>query len=186
MNNEVSSEKQRRRRFEAVADEVFEPLQRYLRRRTDVDTAQDVLSDVLLIAWRRLDDVPEGKALPWCYGVARRTLANHVRGHRRHLRLVTRLEAEPRQNVEPDPAESGPDAELTQALSLLGEDDREIIRLWAWEHLEPREIAPIMDITVNAATLRLSRARARIAEQLARQDHAPIGHEPVDGTQETA
>lgn len=186
MNNEVSSETKRRRRFEAVADEVFEPLQRYLRRRTDVDTAQDVLSDVLLTVWRRLDDIPEGKTLPWCYGIARRTLANHLRGQRRHLRLVSRLEAEPSQTVVPDPAESGPDAELTQALSLLGEDDREMIRLWAWERLEPREIAPIMGITVNAATLRLSRARTRIGEHLARQDHTPVGHEPVDGTQETA
>jgi RNA polymerase sigma-70 factor (ECF subfamily) len=168
-----------------VAEEVFEPLQRYLRRRIDTDAADDVLADVLLTIWRRIDDVPHDRALPWSYGVARRTLANQRRGRRRHLRLIERMEAEPHQDREPDPADAGPDAALTSALEELSGDDREILRLWAWEQLEPREIAAVLDITVNAATLRLSRARSRLAEKLTRQDRGSSGHEPVEGTQET-
>ena len=57
--------------FEAVVKEVYEPLQRYLRRRTDRTTAEDVLADVLLVLWRRVDDIPTGASLPWSYGVAR-------------------------------------------------------------------------------------------------------------------
>lgn len=180
----MSSTIDRRARFEAVVDEVFDPLQRYIRRRIEHDRADDVLSDVLMTAWRRLDDAPSDRLLPWCYGIARRTLANARRGQQRHLRLVQRLEAEPQTGFEPDPAEAGPDAELSEALESLSDDDREVLRLWAWEQLEPREIATVLDITVNAATLRLSRARTRLADRLAGQDDAPSGHEAVEGTME--
>jgi RNA polymerase sigma-70 factor (ECF subfamily) len=180
----VSSDTHQRARFEAVTEEVFEPLQRYLRRRTDPDSAEDALADVLLTIWRRIDDVPPENALPWSYGVARRSLANQRRAQRRHLRLVQRLEAEPHKDREPDPAEAGADPELASALERMSADDREILRLWSWEQLEPREIAPVLDISVNAATLRLSRARSRLADRMRRQDRASPGHEPVEGTQE--
>lgn len=180
----MSSATDRRERFEAVVAEVFDPLQRYVRRRTGAEGAEDVLADVLMTVWRRLDDLPNGNPLPWCYGIARRTLANARRGRRRHLKLVQRLETEPQAEFVPDHAEAGPDSELSEALDSLSADDREILRLWAWEQLEPREIAPVLDISVNAATLRLSRARSRLAGRLVRQDDAASGHEAVEGTQE--
>ena len=49
--------------FEDVVNEVYEPLQRYLRRRTDPTTAEDVLADVLLVLWRRVDDIPAGASI---------------------------------------------------------------------------------------------------------------------------
>jgi RNA polymerase sigma-70 factor (ECF subfamily) len=112
-------------------------------------------------------------------------LANQRRGQERRLRLVRRIEAQPASAHSPDPAELGPDPELSAALDHLDEDDREILRLWAWEQLEPREIAPVLDISVNAATLRLSRAKKRLAEALAGQDRSASGHRPVEGTQES-
>lgn len=178
----MSSESDRRQRFEAIAEEVFGPLQRYLRRRARPADAEDALAEVMLTVWRRLEDVPSGNALPWCYGIARRALANQRRGMRRHLRLVARIESQPRQTDTPDAAEQGPDAELAAALDSLSENDREVLRLWAWEQLEPREMAPVLDLSVNAATLRLGRARKRLAEAIARQDHSPAGHRSVEGT----
>jgi len=178
----MSSESDRRQRFEAIADEVFEPLQRYLRRRTRPADAEDALAEVMLTVWRRLDDAPSGMALPWCYGIARRALANQRRGMRRHLRLVEKIGSQPQQTSPPDTAEQGPDAELAAALDSLSDDDREVLRLWAWEQLEPREMAPVLDLSVNAATLRLSRARKRLADAIAGQDHSPAGHRSVEGT----
>ena len=61
---------QARERFEALAGKVVEPVRRFLARRTDRDTADDVLAETLLVCWRRLDEVPD-LALPWVYGVAR-------------------------------------------------------------------------------------------------------------------
>jgi RNA polymerase sigma-70 factor, ECF subfamily len=166
----------RRERFEAIADEVFEPLQRYLRRRATALDAEDALADVMLALWRRLDDAPQDRVLPWSYGIARRTLANQRRTRERHLRLLQRIESEPRSSSAPDPADIGPDPDLAQALETLREEDRELLRLWAWEQLEPREIARFLDISVNAATLRLSRAKKRLASELSRQNRFDAGH----------
>lgn len=176
----------RRRRFEDIADEVFEPLQRYLRRRAPAADAEDAFSEVMLTIWRRLDEVPSDRSLPWAYGIARRVLANQRRGQTRRLRLVQRMEADPRLRVTiGDPADEGPDAEMTQALEALSPQDQEILRLWAWEQLEPREIAMVTGLTVNAATLRLSRAKKRLSLALPGQDHDGTGHTPVEGTQES-
>jgi RNA polymerase sigma-70 factor, ECF subfamily len=175
----------RRQRFEDVADEVFQPIQRYLRRRANPADAEDALSDVMLTIWRRLDEVPRDRALPWSYGVARRALANQRRSQGRRLRLVQRMESERHENVALDPGEEGPDVELTAALDALNDQDRDILRLWAWEQLEPREIATVLGLTVNAATLRLSRAKKRLSTELSRQDAASSGHKWSEGTQES-
>ena len=181
----MNPESDRRKRFEAIAEEVFEPLQRYLRRRAHPADADDALSEVLLTVWRRLDKAPEELPLPWCYGIARRVLANQRRGRHRHIKLVQKMGSQPNSSVVPDPANAGADADLEAALGQLSENDREVLRLWAWEQLEPREMAPVLGVSVNAATLRLSRARRRLAGSLTGQNHPGSGHESVEGTQGT-
>ena len=47
-----------RRASRTLVDQVYEPLQRYARRRGDPPAADDVVADALLVLWRRLDDVP--------------------------------------------------------------------------------------------------------------------------------
>jgi RNA polymerase sigma-70 factor (ECF subfamily) len=169
----------RRARLEQVAAEVYEPLQRYLSRRANRDDAADVLADTLLVVWRRLDEVPD-EPLPWCYGVARRTLANHRRGDDRRLRLVQRTAAQPTPPASGDPqlaVEHG-DPELGAAIATLSETEQEIVHLWAWERLEPREIAAVLDTTPNAVSVALSRAKRKLAERLepGRQDRPDAGH----------
>ena len=169
----------RRDRFQAVADVVYEPLQRYFGRRARPGDVSDLLNDVLLVIWRRLDDVPTDDPLPWSYAVASRCLANHRRGELRRLRLVDRLIAQPRNRdvaSEPMMFQDGPVA-LASALDELGESDRELIRLWAWEQLEPRQIATVMGTTANAVSLRLTRAKKRLAASMQRQDGARAGQE---------
>src|ERR1700748_523134 len=87
---------ERQRRFEAVYQEHHGPILGYVLRRTGhPDDAADVIGEVFLTAWRRLDDVPPGdQAKLWLYGVARRVLANHRRGQRRRSALTERLRAD--------------------------------------------------------------------------------------------
>jgi RNA polymerase sigma-70 factor (ECF subfamily) len=172
---------ERRRRFEALVAEVHDPLARYLARRTPRDDVDDVLGDVLLTLWRRLDDVPDAAPVPWCYGVARRTLANHLRGNRRRLHLVRRLEAQPPIGFDAGGAAGHP--ELAAALGALSDSERDVVALWAWEGLEPREIAGVLGTTANAVSLRLSRAKKKLAGEIARQNGPGAGQPGVD-TQE--
>ncbi len=164
---------ERRRRFESLVAEVHDPLTRYLRRRSTFADADDVLSEVLLTVWTRLDDVPAGAELPWSYGVARRALANHRRGEQRRLQLVRRIEAQPPVTYDPLGAEGNPD--LAAALASLNDSEREVIALWAWEGLEPREIAAVLGTTPNAVSLRLGRAKKKVSERL-RQNQPHAGH----------
>lgn len=157
-------------RFEALVAEVREPLLRFLLRRTTREAAADVLADTLLVLWRRLDDVPGDASLPWSYAVARGCLANHERGITRQRRLVERIVL-----IDP-PAEStappgdATDPDLVAALDRLPESDREILQMWAWERLEPREIAVTLGISANAATVRLHRAKRKLGEALKGSD----------------
>lgn len=162
-----------RERFEALVAEVHVPLQRYLRRRTDPTAADDVLGDVLLVMWRRRDEIPGEARIAWCYGVARGCLANSVRGAQRQQRLLRRLV----QVAEPAVSAPSEDPDLDQALGELTTADRELLRLWAWEELAPREIAVVLGITPNAASIRLHRATRKLGEKLqGRKDGRPGGH----------
>ena len=72
---------------------------------------------------------------------------------------------------------------LDAALARLSDADRELVHLWAWEGLEPREIAVVLDSTPNAISIRLHRVRRRLADDLtsvatsSRKDPRPAGHE---------
>ncbi|GAA0981548.1 ECF RNA polymerase sigma factor SigL [Nocardioides aquaticus] len=175
--------------FEARVEPLLEPLRRFLARRTDPDTAEDVLAETLLVLWRRRDELPVGEgALPWSYAVARLCLANADRSARRRRRLAARVAV-----VDPPPSTTDhadhadhagdpgdPRADLVApALAALPATDAEVLRLWAWEELAPREIAVVLGTTANAVSSRLSRARTRLAAELARQDDAGAGHRPT-------
>lgn len=157
----------RSQRFEALVAEVGEPLQRYLHRRCAPDAVDDLVADVLLVLWRRLDDVPPDAALPWTYAVARRCLANARRSDERRRSLLARLK---RERV-PEPA--APDDRVARALAGLREADREVLRLWAWEGLEAGDLAVVLECSAGAAATRLSRARAAL--------RAALGQNPAGG-----
>jgi RNA polymerase sigma-70 factor (ECF subfamily) len=160
----LEAEPDRRRRFEELAAEVTEPVRRFLARRTDPETADDVLADTLLVLWRRLDDVPAGgEALPWTYAVARNALANAERGARRQRRLAYRITmTDPPSEAVPDDPE--PDDRVSAVLARMRPDEAELLRLWAWEQLGPVEIATVLDLSPNAVSIRLHRARGRFKE----------------------
>jgi RNA polymerase sigma-70 factor (ECF subfamily) len=165
----------RRTRFEALVGDVAEPVRRFLARRADPDTADDVLADTLLVLWRRLDDVPEGdEALPWTYAVARNALANAERGRRRQRRLAHRITVTdpPREAAPPEPEA---DDRVTAALARMRPDEAELLRLWAWEQLGPTEIAAVLDLTPNAVSIRLHRARGRFKEIFEGRDEGDDG-----------
>ena len=188
MTDQETRHRQRRARFESLAHVVTEPLHRYLVRRTSPDMVEDVLSETMLVLWRRIDEVPglataalpdRDDVLPWCYGVARHCLANARRADGRRLRLVERLIGAQQES----PAVAADHSELHAALGTLSELDREVVRLWAWEGLAPRQIAEATRMTPNAVSMRLHRAKKKLAEKLqpARKNAERPGHKMSEG-----
>jgi RNA polymerase sigma-70 factor (ECF subfamily) len=179
-----------RARFEALAHVVTQPLHRYLLRRADADQVDDILAETLLVLWRRIDDVPNLMApghapdpdavLPWCYGVARGCLANARRADRRRRSLLERLT----RTVHDQPSTAAMDADHTElhaALAQLRALDREIVLLWAYEELTPSRIAEVTGLTANAVSIRLHRAKKRLAAHLERKIGPHPGHETDEG-----
>ncbi len=164
------SDASRDSRFTSLATEVWEPLQRYVRRRARPDDVDDIVAETLTVVWRRLDDVPEGAELPWTYSIARRCVANHRRSTTRHRSLIERITDRRGASEDvPDTAAAAidtSDPDLEAALARLSADDREVLTLWAWEQLTVSELAVVLGISPNTATVRLRRARLRLATQL--------------------
>ncbi len=156
-------------RFTALANEVGVPLRRYVARRAHPAAVDDIVAEVFLVLWRRLADVPVDEPLPWTYGVARNCVANSRRASARSLRLVERL-AGTRSVEATEAPEDHPD--VHEALATLRPLDREVVTLWAWEGLAPREIAVVTGLSANAVSIRLHKAKKALALHLGKNEAA--------------
>jgi RNA polymerase sigma factor (sigma-70 family) len=132
----------------------------YARRRSSEDAA-DVVSEVFLTAWRRLDEMP-ADALPWLFAVARRTIANARRSTARRSTLPI---ADPG-SVSDTASTVIERAEVAEAFRRLSERDREVLMLVAWDGLTPARAARVLGCSVPTFHVRLHRARARLARAL--------------------
>lgn len=175
-----------RARFERLYEANSHLILSYALRRADsAADAADVVSETFLVAWRRLEDVPEGeRARLWLYGTARRVLSNHYRSKHRARKLSERVQGEVLRTVaqlDADP-DTGPDGDaIAAAFSRLKDDDREVLTLVGVEELDREQVAEVLGCSRANVRLRLHRARRRFAHELQRvgidpQRSAAAGH----------
>jgi RNA polymerase sigma factor (sigma-70 family) len=172
----------RAEQFSDLYRHQYEAVLRYALRRTDPETARDVVAETFVVAWRRLDAIPadSGIAAPWLYSVARRVLANTERSRLRAERLMMRLGQQQRATDVPDAAGSiAESARITAALATLSELDQETLRLVGWEELDLAAAAVAMGCTRATMAVRLHRARRRLEQALGMADCE--GSRPVSG-----
>ena len=147
----------RRTMFEALFTEHSTAVHRYVRRRAPESDVEDIAADVFVIAWRKLDEIPEGFEQPWLFRTAWNVLANR---RRRFVELP--FDQLPDAPGDGDIADTVlHDLTLQQAWLTLGARDREVLRLVAWEGLDGRGLAEALGISVSGAGVALSRARQR-------------------------
>ncbi len=152
--------------FEQSLRELMPELLRYFARRLgDAEDAADALSETLLVLWRRRKTVPqEREDFRRCgFGVARRVLLAARRGKLVRREYTDELVEELAVQIEP----VEPDVDLQRALASLGESDRELVLLVAWEGFSLAEAASVLGIKPAAARQRYGRARARLRTELA-------------------
>ncbi len=147
-----------------------------------------MVADTFAVAWRRRDRIPD-PALPWLYAIAAHVIANQYRSSQRRRDLDLRLAHEGGALAPAsDPAESldRRDA-FSAAFALLGEPEREVLRLVAWDGLDTRDAARVFGCSPGAFRVRLHRARRKLAKQLdaagqnSREDH-PTAPKPAEET----
>lgn len=167
--------------FGVLFDRHVEAVRAYCARRIgSLDAADDLVSVVFLEAWRRRSDIElvDGLALPWLYGIARRTIQHRWRTTMRHRRALARL---PAVVTEPDHADDVAGridderhlAQLREAFTRLRPAEQDVLTLCVWQGLDYASAAVALGVPVGTVRSRLSRARARLQR---------AASEPVDVT----
>ncbi|WP_267424363.1 MULTISPECIES: RNA polymerase sigma factor [unclassified Curtobacterium] len=138
----------------------------YLARRTDLQTAEDVLGETFVIALTRWDarDPDRGDPLPWLFGIATNLLRRHWRSEARARRALARA-AEP-DLVEDDPSDRVDRERAVRAvvreLDRMRPAVRDTVLLHAWAELTYEQIAAATGVPVGTVRSRLNRARAAL------------------------
>jgi RNA polymerase sigma-70 factor (ECF subfamily) len=170
------------RSFEDAFEAEFAPLHRYLARRLGGTAADELAAETFVVAFRNWDRLePARPVRPWLYGIAANLVRHHWRKERRMLRAYARTGIDP-VLAEEDAAVARADAdarrqELAAVLAALRRDEREILLLHAWAELTDAEIAAALGLPLGTVKSRLSRARARLRNQL-----GGVGQETVEAS----
>jgi RNA polymerase sigma-70 factor (ECF subfamily) len=163
----MAADQEVERRLRSLAESHTPAIATYLRHRIyplPIADLDDLIEEVLIVAWKRLDDCPAGSERAWMIGVARNVLKNAHRSIRRRSRLASSLPS-----VEPSPSAEMwvlASEEVRGAMEQLEDLDRETLMLHHWDGLTAREISVALGIGVKAAESRLSRAQARLRSAL--------------------
>lgn len=158
-----------RHEFERIYATNYDDVLRYCLRRSNREDALDAAAETFTVAWRRREDMPSERALPWLYGVARRILANQWRSAQRRSNALARLTVagtDPIGEPELQIVRDHESREVVAAIGRLRPVDREVIRLAGWEELCRDEIGVALGCTPNAVTKRLNVALDRLAREL--------------------
>ena len=152
-----------------------------LRRCASAEDVGDLVGDCFFVALQRAHCyVPQTPtALPWLFGIARRLVAKQRRAYASARRLEAKAantypaftaSEEEAVNDAIDAARQAP--LLEEALAALPKSERDVLELVAYDGLTPTEAATALEITPNAARLRLSRARRSVRAHL--DEHSAV------------
>jgi RNA polymerase sigma-70 factor (ECF subfamily) len=153
-----------RAEFEAVYRRHLPAISAYLARRVARDDVEDLAADVFAIAWRKRTSVAPGEELPWLYRIASYQVSNHRRRIAMRRTLLGVL-------ATPDSAPAADalfdtDPELAAAWRTLSARHREVLALVVLEEVPVAEAAIALEVSANAVSVRLHRAKKALAEAL--------------------
>jgi len=137
-------------------------------------TAEEIISETFLVAWRRLAEVPQ-RELPWLFGVARNLIRERYRADQRLRLLCEELGTQALAGHAGDVAEHVADrAAALQALAELPDADRELLTLLAWHGLTNHEAAQVLGCSTATLLVRVHRARRRLRNAMAPPDEPAL------------
>lgn len=132
----------------------------YLVRRSDRSDVEELASRVFEIAWGKRTQAPEGFELAWLYRIAGFVVSNHRRAIQSEKNFLLRFRSNDFAPSAEDIALA--DLELSKAWKKLSGFEREAISLSVFEGLSHDEAARVLEISPNAFTQRLAKARKNL------------------------
>lgn len=157
--------------FNQVFRAMLPEVSKFLARRLPAEEIEDFAADLFELAWSKRNKIEKGMELAWLYKSARYLISNHYRKTAGRNRIATLIQ-EP---VAAPSAEAIAIADLTlaNAWSSLNPKEAEVLALWAFEGLELKEISKVLEVSENAAGIRLSRAKTNLRRILDEINHDP-------------
>jgi len=156
---------ERRSRFDRLYRAHVDRVMNYCLRHLAPSHAEDAVAETFLIAWRRIDDVPE-PAVGWLIITARHTIYTRYRAQAKAQTLVERLARITSLAAEATDVTVERREMLLTALDSLTEDEREALFLTAWDGLSGEDAADVIGCRPGALRMRLHRARQKLSEAL--------------------
>jgi RNA polymerase sigma-70 factor, ECF subfamily len=171
--------------FQAIYDDYQSRILRYIAHLVGEHEAEDVTQEVFVKVSKALKDFRGDSQLPtWIYRIATNTALDRLRSPSfQRVSASTSTEAAEKDEGEIDEhglwaEKTTPSVEqqlvrkemnecISSFIEKLPESHRTVFVLSDLEGLKDREIAEILEITLNTAKIRLHRARERLREELA-------------------
>ncbi len=156
--------------FGELFDRHARQLGRYLARRVGPASAEDLLSETFLVAFRRRSsfDTSWESAGPWLFGIASNLVRKQRGTEARRFRALDAWAGLGRVDADSlEDALAREDARTTiRALSpriaALSQRDRDTLLLYAWGELSYEEVAIALDVPIGTVRSRLNRVRRRL------------------------
>jgi RNA polymerase sigma factor (sigma-70 family) len=149
---------------------------RYIARRLGTDSAEDLVAETFLVAFRRRGryDGTFADARPWLYGIATRLISRHRRDETRFLQAIARTGVDPASEaldgrVIDRVAAQAARPELAAALTRLSQGQRDVLLLVA-SGLSYPEAGLALGVPAGTVSSRLVKARRVVREALGGAD----------------
>ena len=165
----------RQRKNDAHLDDVLRAnssdLLAYFGRRVPIPAdAADLLSELMIVAWKRQGSIPtdDQDARMWMFGIARNVLNGQRRSVSRRSALAGRLIDE--LSVDIPAVDDAEAAEVRALIALLDDLDQEIVRCVYWDGFSLAETAQLLGMRPATVRSRHARARDKLRDALGAAD----------------
>ena len=139
----------------------------------DKKSVDDLFQQVMIVAWRRLDDCDLSKPFgPWLRGIASRVvMAKHRRGNKVPQLLSDEVRlaiSEQFENIDANPGDTWEQraAAVRECIDALPVDGKKIVSQRYFDGQSAREIAASSELQIGACKKRLQRARGQLVQCL--------------------
>ena len=133
----------------------------------DRDVAEDLTQNVFLrmIKYRNSFKV-ENRFMPWLYQMARNIFSDHYQAHKNRSSSFVDIDKMSETMVDMENSDEQEDRErlLHRSMSLLSEDQRELLVLTRFQQMKYEEVALVMDTSVANIKVKVHRAIAKLRE----------------------
>lgn len=152
-------------KFEVVMNKYSQRIFNYLLKTVrDREVAEDLLQEVFVAFYKKMDTVKEASYLAYLYRTAYHKALNHISSHKRKRSFIELLKKESHVNDIPETDDRS--SVIRKAFQKLKPQEALILELQYYQKLSYKEIAAVLETSVAAVDSKLVRAKRKLKKIL--------------------